>query len=445
MGLFEAFEVSRLIASVQSSEEKQATNQSTTEILIPFIGGFSSGKSSLINALLGEVLLSTEITPETALPIELRAGERKEFKACWPDGRREKLCQADLLEADFSELAAADGWVQATLPHLRDWSQLVLVDLPGWSSGQSEHERHIDEYLWRLAKDHLDKHTLFVVAVGADEGTLRDNVRERLAALDFGNASYLLVLTKAEKRTADDLEQVKNHVTEAITQAIGKPPAEVLLTSARKKQVESLRAAISRAQETMQPPKTAENTAALGQQIDQHLARLKEAENHKREFAIDVFENLWDVFSNDMLEDYFSCILYSSAKIRSEGMLNDLDDRYQKILSCKVAQHFPVPAQHLLLDLERTGLKPPPLEFQDGSNVSMSRHAKKHVQLAIEKAKPGMFSSDDPDKVGARICDRLRGIHGYLRGDVIGCAHGSASSWLTGQIDEWQRLRSLIG
>ena len=66
------------------------------------------------------------------------------------------------------------------------------------------------------------------------------------------------------------------------------------------------------------------------------------------------------------------------------------------------------------------------------------------MELAIEKAKPGMFSSDDPEKVGERICDRLRGIRSELRSDVIGCAHGSASSWLTGQIDGWQRLRSLI-
>ena len=419
-------------------------SQNTTEILVPFIGGFSSGKSSLINTLLGEVLLSTEITPETALPIELRAGKGKQFKACWPDGRKEKLSQEDLLEADFSELAAADGWVQATLPHLRDWPQLVVVDLPGWSSGQSEHERHLDQYLWRLAKDHLDKNTLFVVAVGADEGTLRDSVRERLAALDFGNAAYLLVLTKADKRTADDLEHVKNHVTEAITQAIGKAPAEVLLTSARKKQVETLRAAISRVQDSMQPKKPAVDTAALVRQIDHHLERLKEAESDKRDFAIDVFDDLWDVFADDMLDDYFNYIPYSSAKVRSEGMLNDLDRRYQEILSRKLQQHFPAPAKSLLEDLEKIGIKSPALEFTEGTNTSLVRYAKKHVQLAIEKAKPGMFSSDDPEKVGERICDKLRGIRSELRSDVIGCAHGSASSWLTGQIDGWQRLRSLI-
>lgn len=435
-----------LISHLQSAEKNHAVCQNTTEILVPFIGGFSSGKSSLINTLLGEVLLSTDITPETALPIELRAGEGKQFNACWPDGRREHLSQENLLEADFSELAAADGWVQATLPHLREWSQLVLVDLPGWSSGQSEHERHIDEYLWRLAKDHLDKHTLFVVAVGADEGTLRDNVRERLAALDFGNASYLLVLTKADKRTADDLEQVKNHVTEAITQAIGKPPAEVLLTSARKKQVETLRAAMSRAQESMQQKKPEVDNSALVQQIDQHLEQLKKVDYNKRDiFAIDVFDNLWDVFTDDMLDDYFSGLPYFAAKIRSEGMLNELGRRFQDTLAQKFPKHFPTPRQTLLQELEKIGLQCPALEPHNDTADTLIHRAKKYVQLAIEEAKPGIFSSDDPDRQGERICDRLRGIHGDLRGDVIGCAHGSASSWLTGQIDDWQRLRSLIG
>ena len=75
---------------------------------------------------------------------------------------------------------------------------------------------------------------------------------------------------------------------------------------------------------------------------------------------------------------------------------------------------------------------------------SVLRQAKKHVQMAIEKAKPGLFASDDPEEVGQRICDRLRGSKGELRNEVMGCAQRSAGSWLTTQIDSWQRLRSLI-
>ncbi len=56
--------------------------QEEPKIIIPFVGAFSSGKSSLINALLGEDILSTDIAPETVLPVELRAGGTQQFVAC---------------------------------------------------------------------------------------------------------------------------------------------------------------------------------------------------------------------------------------------------------------------------------------------------------------------------------------------------------------------------
>ena len=58
------------------------------EIRIPLIGAFSCGKSSLLNALLGESLLATAVTPETAIPAELRFGPERSFSGCLPDGRR---------------------------------------------------------------------------------------------------------------------------------------------------------------------------------------------------------------------------------------------------------------------------------------------------------------------------------------------------------------------
>lgn len=55
------------------------------KIIVPFIGGFSGGKSSLINALLNDAFLSTDITPETAFPVEITFGTDTSFASCQPN------------------------------------------------------------------------------------------------------------------------------------------------------------------------------------------------------------------------------------------------------------------------------------------------------------------------------------------------------------------------
>lgn len=82
------------------------------EIRIPLIGAFSCGKSSLLNALLGENLLATALTPETAVPAELRFGADRSFSGCLPNGRHLTLNEADLQENRLEALLPA-GWVEA--------------------------------------------------------------------------------------------------------------------------------------------------------------------------------------------------------------------------------------------------------------------------------------------------------------------------------------------
>ena len=43
----------------------------------PVIGNFSTGKSSMINAIIEKPLLSVDITPETAVPTEIYYGNNK--------------------------------------------------------------------------------------------------------------------------------------------------------------------------------------------------------------------------------------------------------------------------------------------------------------------------------------------------------------------------------
>ena len=55
------------------------------ELLVPVIGGFSAGKSSLLNAFLGKDYLPVGMTPETSLASELRFSEDERIEAVRAD------------------------------------------------------------------------------------------------------------------------------------------------------------------------------------------------------------------------------------------------------------------------------------------------------------------------------------------------------------------------
>jgi hypothetical protein len=62
-----------------------------TELLLPVIGSFSAGKSSLLNAFLQKEVLPIGLAPETELATELRFGEDPNALAMRPDGTGERI------------------------------------------------------------------------------------------------------------------------------------------------------------------------------------------------------------------------------------------------------------------------------------------------------------------------------------------------------------------
>ncbi len=57
-----------------------------TELLVPIIGAFSSGKSTLLNSFLDSQILPVGITPETAIATEIRYSEENFIEAVKGNG-----------------------------------------------------------------------------------------------------------------------------------------------------------------------------------------------------------------------------------------------------------------------------------------------------------------------------------------------------------------------
>lgn len=206
----------------------------------PVVGGFSVGKSRLLNAFAhhadDEPLFSTEVTPETAVPAELGYGEKESFIGCYADGRTIELSRKQVRDNDLAVLqpksdADTHSWVEVSLniPQLAQIPHIRIVDMPGWNSNAQAHNRAIDDY--------LANSLAYCVAISAEEGTVREDIRKVLNELKLHNMPVVAVVTKAEKKTPQDIDAIKVKVAEELQTIMGKPPLRTIAVSAVSKRI----------------------------------------------------------------------------------------------------------------------------------------------------------------------------------------------------------------
>ncbi|MCC4263333.1 dynamin family protein [Oceanimonas baumannii] len=207
-------------------------------VRVPLVGAFSSGKTSLINALLGNKYFAVEVNAETSLPVELSFGDEVSFTGHGKQGVSLPYSQEQVLQQSYDAILP-DGWLKARLPaeQLAHFPFLTLVDMPGWDSGIAQHSKAIDEYITRSLA--------YAIVVSAEEGTLRDSIRSFLGELAQRNMPALLIVTKTDKKPAEDIEAVVTKLKAEVTDLLGQPPLAVAVVSARKKQITSFTNALT--------------------------------------------------------------------------------------------------------------------------------------------------------------------------------------------------------
>lgn len=186
---------------------------SRQELLIPVIGDFSAGKSSLLNSFLGSPLLPTAVTPETSLAAELRydVNERIEAVMLKEDGTVKSTDTYTL--DDFETIknqASKYSFLKVYLnnENIKAIQPLVLVDMPGFQSPVEQHNKAINVYLNRGA--------YFVILLSAQEGSLhRSSFRQISFILDY-ERDFSLVISKSNLVTQKNLEQISKKLSEQI-------------------------------------------------------------------------------------------------------------------------------------------------------------------------------------------------------------------------------------
>ncbi|NNA98447.1 dynamin family protein [Pseudomonas gessardii] len=179
-----------------------------TELVVPVIGAFSAGKSSLLNALMGKDILPVGIAPETELATELRYSSEPYLLAIKPDGVQERLpvealSSINRRSSEFSHLR-----LYLDSEALKAIAPLVLVDMPGFGSSLENHNKAIAYYLPRGVH--------FVVLTSIEDGNITQSMLRKLDELKTYNTDFTFLLSKCNLRAADQVEDVQAYIDDQL-------------------------------------------------------------------------------------------------------------------------------------------------------------------------------------------------------------------------------------
>ena len=185
-----------------------------TELLIPVIGPFSSGKSSLINSFLGKDYLLVGITPETALATEIRYShpENERIEAVKKDLSFDLYKVEDVEK--IRELAPQYKFARLFIANsrLKEIEPLVLVDMPGFESPLDLHNQAIMEY--------INRGVHYIVLTSVEDGTLSRSMIRQLEDIQRYRRDFSIFLSKSDLRPPEDVGKIKILYQEQIAEKL---------------------------------------------------------------------------------------------------------------------------------------------------------------------------------------------------------------------------------
>ncbi|GAA9838654.1 dynamin-like GTPase family protein [Helicobacter pylori] len=181
------------------------------QLVIPIVGNFSAGKSTLLNRFLEKSVLPTAITPETSLATELHYSANECIEAF--SNNDEKAESFELNEQSFEvikENVHKYSYLKVYLNNeaLKNSAPLVFVDMPGFDSPISSHTHAILEY--------LERGVHFVILTSVEEGNLTKRmVRELKNLLEF-DKGLSFILSKTNLRTPSQVGEISHYIQDQI-------------------------------------------------------------------------------------------------------------------------------------------------------------------------------------------------------------------------------------
>jgi len=187
---------------------------------IAFFGRVSSGKSSLLNALMETEVLPVGINPITAVPTRLQWGRQPKATLTFADGRRQEIPLEDLACFVTEDQNPGDTRnvvkTVTEVPAAKLKQGIVLVDTPGLGSLARRGARETLAYL-----PSADLGALLIDA----GSTLNDEDIATLRLLYEAGIPAFILLSKSDLLDAKDIERAESYIHSQLEERLGVSPA----------------------------------------------------------------------------------------------------------------------------------------------------------------------------------------------------------------------------
>ena len=191
-------------------------------------GGFSSGKSSFLNALMGKRVLPADIDPSTSVPTYIVRGEKHEVSGINVFDAKIRMQPRDIRKIAHGFGAVEDDDDEqvtdaVTLGHvlesiffstpLHHYDNIAFLDTPGYSKPDSEeYSAKTDE---QIARGQLNSSNYILWFVQADAGTITEEDIKFIKTLR-PDIPKLIIVNKADKKNLSDLRTIIEKIKSAL-------------------------------------------------------------------------------------------------------------------------------------------------------------------------------------------------------------------------------------
>lgn len=180
----------------------QRQEQENCPLILPLVGEFSSGKTTLINALTDSKKLETATKPTTATIYQIHFGsESCHATVCYEDGKQIEVKDiAELKNDAINDAAIVDVYDTSNkVP-----STTILVDTPGLSSPDPRHKQTLVDFLPQADA---------ILLVSDINQQITRSITDFIKTMSLAKRQIFLVLTKSDTKSASDLIAANEYIS----------------------------------------------------------------------------------------------------------------------------------------------------------------------------------------------------------------------------------------